>query len=192
MLCFFTLSLNLALFRLIVAINKRAVNVFVFSSTATTESLHYLCIWNVSTLVWCTGDFETEQVLLQYRGEVWFLLVLWTSCNVLLTTSLRDHSGEIYLCMNVSGDVCDEVVSHSSMSKPAAFLAELTSVQTSSWCQRPLCSFWHAVCPSCIPLREMLDIDDLDPARQPQRKSKSDYVELVSRSREAKCVCGWS
>ena len=38
--------------------------------------------------------------------------------------------------MNVSGDVCDEVVSRSSMSKPAAFLAELTSVQTSSWCQR--------------------------------------------------------
>ena len=31
----------------------------------------------------------------------------------------------------------------------------------------------------------MLDIDDLDPARLPQRKSKSDYVELVSRSREA-------
>ena len=29
----------------------------------------------------------------------------------------------------------------------------------------------------------MLDIDDLDPARLPQRKSKSDYVELVSRSR---------
>ena len=40
-----------------------------FSSTATTERLHYLCIWNVITLVWCTGDFETEQVLLQYRGE---------------------------------------------------------------------------------------------------------------------------
>ena len=38
--------------------------------------------------------------------------------------------------MNVSGDVCDEVVSHSSMSKLAALLAELTSVQTSSWCQR--------------------------------------------------------
>ena len=78
----------------------------VFSSTATTESLHYLCIWNVITLVWCTGDFETEQVPLQYRGEVWFLLVLCTSCNVLFTTSLRDHSGGIYLCMNVSGDVC--------------------------------------------------------------------------------------
>ena len=107
----------------------------VFSSTATTQSLQYMFIWNVITLVWCTGDFKTEQVLLQYRGEVWFLLVLWTFCNVLFTTSLRNHSGGIYLCMNVSGDVCDEVVSRSSMSKPAAFLAELTSVQTSSWCQ---------------------------------------------------------
>ena len=48
----------------------------------------------------------------------------------------RDHFGGIYLCMNVSGDVCDEVVSHSSISKPAAFLSKLTSVQTSSWCQR--------------------------------------------------------
>ena len=84
---------------------------FFFSSTATTDSLHYLCIWNVITLAWCTGDFETEQVLLESRGEVWFLLVLWTSCNVLFTTSLRDHSGGIYLCMNVSGGVCDEVVS---------------------------------------------------------------------------------
>ena len=65
---------------------------------------------------------------------------------MLFATSLRDHSGGIYLrvnvsgdvcdeVMNVSGDVCDEVVSHSSMSKLAAFLAELTSVQTSSWCQ---------------------------------------------------------
>ena len=98
--------------------------------------LRYLCIWNVITLVWCTGDFETEQVLLLYRGEVWFLLVLWTSCNVLFSTSLRDHSGGIYLCMNVSGGVFDEVLSRSSLSKPAAFLAELTSVQTSSWCQR--------------------------------------------------------
>ena len=31
----------------------------------------------------------------------------------------------------------------------------------------------------------MLDIDDLDPARLPQRKSKNDYVDLVSRSHEA-------
>ena len=70
---FFTLSLNLALFRLIVAINKRAVNVFLHRNG---RELHYLCIWNVITLVWCTGDFETKQVLLQYRGEFWFLLVL--------------------------------------------------------------------------------------------------------------------
>ena len=81
---------------------------------------------------------ETEQVLLEYRCEFWFLLVLWTSCNVLFYTSLRDHSGGIYLGMNVSGDVCDEVVSHSLMSKSAAFLSKLTSVKMfrSSWCQR--------------------------------------------------------
>ena len=72
-------------------------------------------------------------------GEFWFLLVLWTSCNVLINTSLREHSGGIYLCMNVSGDVFDEVVSHSLMSMLAAFLSKLTSVKmnkTSSWCQR--------------------------------------------------------
>ena len=77
------LSLNIALFNLIVAINKRALNVF--SNTETMESLRYLYIWSVITLVCCTGDFETEQVILEYRGEFWFLLVLWTSCNVLLT-----------------------------------------------------------------------------------------------------------
>ena len=56
---FFTLSLNLALFRLIVAINKRAVNVFF--STATTKSLHYLCIWNVITVVWFIGDLRPNK-----------------------------------------------------------------------------------------------------------------------------------
>ena len=35
--------------------------------------------------VCCVGDFETEQVLLEYRGEFWFLLVLWTSCIVFFT-----------------------------------------------------------------------------------------------------------
>ena len=39
--------------------------------------------------------------------------------------------------------------------------------------------------PSCVPLGEMLDIDDLDPARLPKRKSMNDYVDLVSRSHEA-------
>ena len=36
--------------------------------------------------------------------------------------------------------------------------------------------------PSCVPLGEMLDIDDLDPARLPQRKSKSDYVDGIGQS----------
>ena len=44
--------------------------------------------------------------------------------------------------------------------------------------------------PCCVPLGEMLDSDDLDPARLRQRKSKSDYVELFSRSREADGVWG--
>ena len=118
-------------------INQRALNVFSYSTTL--ESLHYLCIWSVITLVCCIGDFETEQVLLEYRGEFWFLLVLWTSCNVLFTTFLSNHYGGVYQFMKVSGDVCDEVVSHSLMSKSAAFLSKLTSVKmnkTSLWCQR--------------------------------------------------------
>ena len=53
---------------------------------------------------------------------------------------LGNDSGGIYLCMKVSGDVCDAVVSHGWMSEPAAFLAELTSAQTSSWCQS-ICVF---------------------------------------------------
>ena len=41
--------------------------------------------------------------------------------------------------MNVSGDVCDTVVSHCLMSEPAACLSKLTGVKMnkiSSWCQR--------------------------------------------------------
>ena len=94
--------------------------------------------------------------------------------------------------MNVSGDVCDEVVSHSSMSKLAALLAELTSVQTSSWCQR-LCVLsgmqsvqavflWARCWTSMIWIQQDYH----------RGKSKSDYVELVSRSREADGVWGWS
>ena len=57
------------------------------------------------------------------------MLVSWISCNVPFNTSLRAHSGGIYLFMNVSGDVCDEVVSRSLMSKSAAFLSKPTSVK---------------------------------------------------------------
>ena len=75
--CVFTLSLNLALFNLIVVINKPALTVFSF--TATMES--------VITSICCTGEFETEHVLLEHRREFGFLLVLWTSCNALCNTS---------------------------------------------------------------------------------------------------------
>ena len=80
-------------------------------------------------LEWDHLGLLTEQVLLEYRGEFWFLLVSWISCNVLFNISLRDHSGGIHQYMNVSGDVCDDVVSRSLMSMPAAFLSKLTSVK---------------------------------------------------------------
>ena len=169
--------LNFALFNLIVVINKRALNVF--SNPATLESLHYLCVWRVFTLVCSTGDVETEQVLLEYRDEFGFLLVSWISCNKLFNTSLRDHSVGIYLGMNMSGDVCDEVGSHSLMSKSAAFLSKLTSVKMN----RHLCGVnafvFFLACsleanPSCVPLGEMLDISVLDPAKLYQSEAKND------------------
>ena len=94
----------------------------------------------------------------------WFLLVLWTSCNELFNTFL------------VSGDVCDEVVFHSSMPKSPAFLSKLTSIKmykslrgVNAFVFFPTCSL--KAIPSCVPVGEMLDIDDLDPTRLPQRKS---------------------
>ena len=38
---------------------------------------------------------------------------------------------------------------------------------------------------SCVPLGEMQEIGVLDPAKIPQRESKNDCVDLVSRSHEA-------
>ena len=176
--CVFTLSLNLALFNLIVAINKRAVNDF--SSTATTESLHYLCIWNVITLVWCTGDFETEQVLLQYRGEVCFC-------------SCCGHSGGIYLWMNVSGDVTKLCLTV----RCASLLHFLQSSRVFKHLRGVNTFVFFLACslkanPSCVPLGEMLDIDVLDPVKLSQSEDNSDYGEVVSRSHEADDVWGWS
>ena len=104
--------------------------------------------------------------------------MLWTSCNELFNTFL------------VSGDVCDEVVLHSSMFKPAAFLSKLTSVKMCKHLRGVNAFVFFLMCslkanPSCAPLGEMLDIDDLDPARLLQRKSMNDYVDMVSRSHEA-------
>ena len=100
-----------------------------------------------------------------------------------VNTSFRDHSGGSYLCMNVSGGVCDEVVSHSLMSMPAAFLSKLAIVVSKPFVFLLTCSLEGN--PSCVFLGEMLDIGALDPAKLPQRESKNDYVDLVSRSHEA-------
>ena len=94
------------------------------------------------------------------------------------------------VCMNVSGDVCDEVVSHSLMSKPAAFLSKLTSVKMSKHLCGVNAFVFFLTCsleanPICVPLVEMLDIGALDPAKLPQREYKNDCVDLVSRSHEA-------
>ena len=108
----------------------------------------------------------------------WFLLVLWTSCNELFNTFL------------VSVDVYDEGVLLSSMFKPAAFLSKLTSVKMCKHLRGVNAFVFFLMCslkanPSCVPLGEMLHIDDLDPARLLQRKSMNDYVDLVSGSHEA-------
>ena len=109
---------------------------------------------------------------------------------MLFNTCLGDHSGGINLCMNVSGDVCDEVVSRSLMSKLAAFLSKLTSVKMNKHLCGVNAFVFFLTCsleanPSCVPLGEMLDIGALDPARLPQRKAMNDYVDLVSRSHDA-------
>ena len=112
----------------------------------------------------------------------WFLLVMWTSCKELFNTFL------------VSGDVCVEVVFRSSMFKTAAFLSKLTSIKMYKSLRGVNAFVFFLMCslkanPSCDPLGEMLDIDDLDPARLPQRKSTNECVDLVSRSHEAqRCV----
>ena len=70
------------------------------------------------------------------------------------------------------------------------FLSKLTSIKmykslrgVNAFVFFPTCSL--KANPSCVPLGETLDIDDLEPARLTQRKSKNDYVDLVSRSHEA-------
>ena len=98
--------------------------------------------------------------------------------------------------MKESGDVCDEVVSHILMSKPAAFLSKLTSVKMYKHLRGVDAFVFSLTCsleanPSSVPLGEMLDVCALDPAKLPQRESKNDHVDLVSRSHEADTtVCG--
>ena len=154
--CVVASLLNFVLFNMIVVINEQSLKVF--SHTATLKSLHCMSSWSVST--WCcrADVFETEQVLLESRGEFFFrfLFVLCTSCNELFSTFL------------MSGDVCDEVMLHSWMFKSAAFLSKHTSVKMCKHLRGInvfvlMCSLKANA--SCVPLGEMLDIDDLDPAR---------------------------
>ena len=96
--------------------------------------------------------------------------------------------------MNVSGDVCDEVVSRSLMSMPAAFLSKLTSVKMNKHLCGVIAFVFFLTCsleanPSCVLLGEMLDICALEPAKQPQRESKNDNVDLYDCLR--RCV-GWT
>ena len=79
---------------------------------------------------------------------------------------------------------------HSLMSKSATFLSQLTSVKMFKHLRGVDTFVFFLTCSleanrSCVPLGEMLDIGALDPARLPQRESKNDYVDLVSRSHEA-------
>ena len=65
--CVVASLLNFALFNLIVVINEQSLKVF--SHTATLKSLHYMSSWSVSTWCYRADVFETEQVLLESRGE---------------------------------------------------------------------------------------------------------------------------
>ena len=76
------------------------------------------------------------------------------------------------------------------MCKPAAFLSKLTSVKMNKHLYGVNAFVFFLTCsveenPSCVPQGEMLDSDVLDPAKLPQRESKNDFVDLVSRSHEA-------
>ena len=176
MLCFYLVAESRHVLNLTVVINKRALNVFACSPTL--ESLHYLRIWRVITLVCCTGDFETDEFL-------WNIVVSFGFCSccghpamycstlpgeTILVESLYER---VWRC------VCNEVVSHSLMSMSAAFLSKLTSVKM----YKHLCGVnafvFFLTCslepnPSCVPLGEILDIDALDPAELPQRESKNE------------------
>ena len=108
----------------------------------------------------------------------WFLLVLWTSCNELFNTFL------------VSGDVCDDVVFHSSMFKPAAFLSKLTSVKMCKHLRGVNTFVFFLMCslkanPSSVPLGKQLVNEAVDTAELRLRETENRDVDLVSRSHEA-------
>ena len=101
----------------------------------------------------------------------WFLLVLWTSCNKLFNTFL------------VSGDVCDEVVFHSSMFK-SPFLSKLTSIKMYKSLRGVSASVFFLMCslkgsPSSVPLGEQLVNEAVDPAELLSRETENGDVDLI-------------
>ena len=107
----------------------------------------------------------------------WFLLVLWTSCNELFNTFL------------VSGDVCDEVVFHSSMFKSPAFLSKLTSIRMYKSLRGVNAPVFFLMCslkasPSSVPLGKQLVNEAVDPAELRSRETQNGDVDLISGSRD--------
>ena len=107
----------------------------------------------------------------------WFLLVLWTSCNELFNTFL------------VSGDVCDEVVFHSSMFKSPAFLSKLTSIKMYKSLRGVNASVFFLRCslkasPSKVPRKAVGDGGSWSSRAALERETEHGDVDLIFRSRD--------
>ena len=105
----------------------------------------------------------------------WFLLMLWTSCNELFNKFLVSGKSVTELCFTVR---CSSLLHFFQSSRVFKHLRGVNTFVFFLMCRLK-------ANPSCVSLGEMLDIDDLDPARLPQRKSMNDCVDLVSCSHEA-------
>ena len=102
----------------------------------------------------------------------WFLLVFWTSCNELFNT------------FRVSGDVCDELVFHSSMFKTPAFLSKLTSIKMFKSLRGVKASVFFLMwslkaSPSSVPLGKQLVNEAVDPAELRPRETENGDVDCV-------------
>ena len=88
--------------------------------------------------------------------------------------------------------MCDEVVFHSWMFKPAAFLSKLTMYKS---LRGVSASVFFLMCslkasPSNVPLGKQLVNEAVDPAELRPRETENGDVDLISRSREVD-DCVW-
>ena len=86
--------------------------------------------------------------------------------------------------------MCDDVVFHSSMFKPAAFLSKLTSVKMCKHLRGVNTFVFFLMCslkanPSSVPLGKQLVNEAVDTAELRLRETENRDVDLVSRSHEA-------